>query len=118
MEINQENEDLFAASFAKVKIEDEQSNFSQIDRFPDIYDLIFSFLDFESLLQACLVCTSWNDFISQSTKLMQQIKVDLTKSFTTVDRMEVIKNWTRKIFYLKVVPDENWCMSSKYNNPN
>lgn len=93
MDIDINNQDFIA---------NDQPSYNLIDRFPDIYENIFSYLDFKSLIDSCLVCKSWNEQIGQSLELMQKIQVSAWKisSAENDKAFETIKDWKRKICHL------------------
>lgn len=90
------------ANIEESKIADDRPSYNFIDRIPDIYDQIFGFLDHKSLLNALLVCTSWNKFIGQSSDLMKKTKVYLPTAVITLEHLKIIQGWKRKIIHLKV----------------
>lgn len=97
MDVDINNQDLIA---------DDQLRINLIDQFPDIYHIIFSYLDLRSLLDACLVCKSWYKLIGQSSELMRKAQVNLGKtSYVPRDKkaLRTLKGWKRKICHLKVI---------------
>lgn len=59
----------------------EDFNMPDLNRFPDIFDKIFGYLNTENLCDASLVCSSWYNFIAKSSKLMKSFRlcIDLSK---------------------------------------
>lgn len=97
MDIDINNQDIIAEDQLRVNL---------IDQFPDIYHIIFSYLDFKSLLNSCLVCKSWYKLIGQSSILMRKTQVSLGRtSYVTRDKkaLRTLKGWKRKICHLKVI---------------
>lgn len=96
MNVDTESEEMIVA-------ENENINFNFIDRFPDVYRNIFSFMDVKNLLNCCLVCKSWNELIGQSSELMKKVHFNFLKHWQDLD-FETVSSSKRKIFHLSIGP--------------
>lgn len=84
--------------------------YNLIEIIPEVYDIVFSFLDHTSLLNSSLVCQSWNNFIGSSSNLMRKFKfrIKLKDIHESVEATTVINNSKRKIFHLEIDYENNF----------
>lgn len=82
----------------------EAPTYNLIEAVPEIYQQIFSYLDFNDRLNASLVCKSWYKFIGSSSSLMKKCKVKIQLKDIKESRevCEIINNSCRKIFHLEI----------------
>lgn len=76
----------------------------------DIYERIFDYLDYSSLLDIRLVCKQWKDFVEKSTH--NSIAMFNNNNLTTLQILEIIKTFNLKNIILDFGTSKNYRIES------